>query len=367
MRTLQRTLSIVTLAGVALAATACGTGSSPGSGGTETVRMASYVQETTALGQALQHWADETSACADGKIEFEPFYNGSLFGATEIRDAVQAGRVEVGHFAPGYHPGEFPLTDGLLAVPFVATNMPAVMDSFMELYRTRPETQAEWNDQGMHLLAVLPGSPSAFGTDTAVETVDDLKGLQVRGYSGGGLNAGLAAAGATPVDLELTELPEGMQRGIVDGFTGLTIDGVTSLSLHENTPYLTDAGFGISGTIDIAVSQDWWEGLDEDVRDCATEAADGLAEPYMGYVADSETAACEAFRAEEVEMTVLPEEQQDAWQQLVGDQQMAAWAEDASAAVDDPDAYFNTYQELIDAAEAGHQDVGDAGVKRCLQ
>ncbi|XKH52412.1 TRAP transporter substrate-binding protein DctP [Citricoccus nitrophenolicus] len=366
MRNPQRALSLAAITFAALAVSACGSGAST-SDGPEKVRMASYVQESTALGQALQHWADETSACADGQIEFEPFYNGSLFGATEIRDAVQARRAEIGHFAPGYHPGEFPLTDGLLAVPFVATNMPAVMDSFMELYRTTPETQAEWNNQGMHLLAVLPGSPSAFGTETQVETLDDLAGLQIRGYSGGGLNAGLEAAGATPVDLELTELPEGMQRGVVDGFTGLTIDGITSLSLHENTPYLTDAGFGISGTIDIAVNQEWWDGLSENVQNCATEAADGLVDPYMDMVAEAETAACEAFRDEDMELTVLPDSEQEAWQDLVGDQQMAAWSEDASSSVDDPEGYFGNYQEIISAAEAEHQDFGEAGVQRCLQ
>lgn len=367
----SRTASLTGLTAALLAMSACGTGDpaggdADGSSDTQTVRLASYVQDNTALGQAVQSWADETTVCSDGRLEFEPFFAGSLFDASEIRDATQAGRVEVGHFAPGYHPGEFPLTDGLLAVPFIATSVPALMDSFMELYETKQEAQAEWHDQGLHLMNVLPGSPSALGINTEINTLEDLQGLQIRGFSGGGLNAGLQAVDAMPIDLELTQLPEGMQRGVIDGFTGLTIDGITSLSLEENTPYLYDTGFGISGTIAISVNKDWWDSLSEDIQQCATDAASGLTDTYLEFVDAVEVDVCDTFDQAGVEMSRLDEKEQERWRELIGEEQQDVWAEVASGSVSDPGSYFADYEQIMESAESEYADIIQPGLTRCI-
>lgn len=359
--------AVAGVAALALTLSACGdsNGESAEAGGVEEVRLASYLQQDTAIARAIDGWADEVEECSNGQIEFERFWNASLFDAADMRDATGAGRVEVGNFSPGYHPGEFPLTDGLLSVPFVATNVPAVMDAYKDLYDQSEEAQAEWSDQGLHLISLIPASPGALGTNVEVNTLDDLSGLDIRGYPGGGLNAGLNAVGANPVDLEMAELPEAMQRGVIDGFVGLIIDGATALSLHESTQYFTETQFGISGNAALSVNKDWWDGLSEEVQNCATEAATNLTEPYVELIDEAENQACETLESAGAVMSRLPESETEEWRNMIVDDLKAEWMESAQGLVENPEAYFGDWEAAVADAEADYPGLAFA-VDRCL-
>lgn len=317
------------------------------------------------MGRAVSAWADQTEECSNGQLEFERFHGGTLFGATDTRDAVANGRTEVGAFSAGYHTGEFPLTDGLFTVPFLSTNAAAVMDGLKATYEGSPEAQAEWQDQGMELLTMIPVTPVPLATNVPVDSLDDLAGLNIRGYPAGGINAGLSMAGANPLDMELSELPEGMQRGVVDGFTGVALDVTTAMSLHESTKYYTEPGFGSTGAMSLAVNQAWWEDLPEDVRDCASTAADGLVEPYMNITGEIEGEACEAVREAGAEFSVLEDSEVERWKGMIQDDQIALWAENAEGAVDDPAAYLEAYEKAVHDAEAEYGGL-TFGVEGCM-
>ncbi|QYJ03591.1 TRAP transporter substrate-binding protein DctP [Nocardioides panacisoli] len=359
---MQRIAGIAGAAALSLSVAACG-GVSEGSGGT--VRLSSYLPQDTGFNKAVEAWADQTEECADGEIEFERFFNGALFGATETRDALGSGRIEVGSFSVGYHPGEFPLTQGLFDVPFLSSNVSAVMDAQGTIYEDTAEAQAEWNDQGMELLKVLPVTSPPVGTNTPFEALEDLRGQDLRGYPPGGVNAAIEAAGAEPVDLDLAELPEAMQRGVVDGYAGVSVDTTTALSLQENTKYLTEAGFGATSAIQLAVNKDWWDGLSDEARGCASDAAEDLQELYVSAVNDAEAEACGALSDAGVEMSVLPEAETEKLRSAIFDEQRAAWIESAEGAIDDPEAYLSDYTDALDEAETEY--AGESfGVPGCL-
>jgi TRAP-type C4-dicarboxylate transport system substrate-binding protein len=358
---------LVLIGGLSLAVTlvGCGQSSDASSSGTETVRLSSYLQQDTAIVQAIDNWADKTEACANGQIEFERFYDGTLYDATNTRDAVSEGRVEVGNFSLGYHPEDFHLSEGLMSLPFMSQNVPAVMDAFQQVYEENPEAQAEWNDQGMHMMSMIVAAPGALVTNAPVETLDDLAGLDLRG-SPGPINEGLLAVGANPVDLSMAEIPEAMQRGVIDGVASLIIDGATTLSLHETSQYFTEFGWGVGGPSALAVNQEWWEGLPEEVRACATDAAFELKEPYLKAVEEVELEACQAIRAEGGTVAALPEEEIEQWRARTQDDLEAEWLDQASSLVDDPDVYFTSYETALEAGEEEYP--GQIfGVARCLE
>jgi TRAP-type C4-dicarboxylate transport system substrate-binding protein len=369
MKKMHRVAGIAGAMGLALGLAACGggaNGQAAGDGGMETARLSSFLQPNTSMGQAMDAWADRTEECSDGQIEFERFHGGSLFGATDTRDAVGNGRLEVGVFSPGYHTGEFPLTQGLFDIPFLSSNVPAIMDALGSTYEETPEAQAEWTDQGMYMLSMVPVTPVPMATNVPFESLDDLKGLNLRGYPAGGLNAAIEAAGANPLDMELSEVPEGMQRGVIDGFTGVAVDISASLSLQESTKYFTEPGFGSTSSIALAVNQQWWDGLPEEVRACGEEAAASLNEPYAEAITEVEGEACGVLKEEGVELSVLPEAETERWREMIQADQQAMWAESAAGAVDDPQAYLADYEAALKAAEQKH--VGQAfGVEGCLR
>jgi TRAP-type transport system periplasmic protein len=364
MSIMKRTAGTIGIAGLVLGLAGCG-GQAGNADGPVTARLSSYLQESTSMGQAVNAWADQTAECANGQIVFERFHGGSLFGATDTRDAVANGRTEVGVFSAGYHTGEFPLTDGLFTVPFMSTNAAAVMDALMATYEGSPEAQAEWNDQGMELLSMIPVTPVPMNTNVPFDSLDDLQGLDMRGYPGGGLNAALSAAGANPVDMELSELPEAMQRGVVDGFTGVSLDNTTALSLHESTKYYSEPGFGSTGAGSIAVNLSWWDDLPEGVRDCAAEAADSLVEPYLEIVGDVEAKSCQLAREAGAEFSVLDQTEVEAWKGMIQADQVTLWSESAEGAVEDPHAYLASYENAVHAAEQQHSGLA-FGVEGCM-
>ncbi|XKH52417.1 TRAP transporter substrate-binding protein DctP [Citricoccus nitrophenolicus] len=369
MKRMQRIAGVAGAVGIALGLAACGGSQAGGSGegeGSQTARLSSFLQENTSMGQAVNAWADQTEECSDGQLEFERFHGGSLFGATDTRDAVGNGRLEVGVFSPGYHTGEFPLTQGLFDIPFLSSNVPAVMDALGTMYGETPEAQTEWTDQGMYMLSMIPVAPVPMATNVPFDSLDDLQGLNLRGYPAGGLNAAITAAGANPLDMELSEVPEGMQRGVIDGFTGIAVDIAASLSLQESTKYFTEPGFGSTSAISLAVNQQWWDGLPEQVQACGEEAAANLGEPYVEAIAEVEGEACAALEEYDAELSILPEAETEKWSGMIQQDQRDLWAESSAGAIDDPQAYLADYESVLEAAEQEHS--GQVfGIEGCLQ
>jgi TRAP-type C4-dicarboxylate transport system substrate-binding protein len=330
------------------------------------VRIASYHDPKTATVKTLDWWASEVEKRTHGQVKFQRFYSASLLDETEIRDGTAAGQVEIGHFAPGYHPGDFPLTEGLHMVPGVTTNFLAHMEAVQDLYETNEATQAEWNDQGLHLIHTMTASEGALGTDKPIHTLNDLAGMDIRGYEGGGLNAGLEAVGANPVNLDFGELYEATQRGVVDGFLGLIIDGGVGLGLQETTSHWTATGFGPAASTSIAANLQWWESLPEDIRDVMMSTADEIPQHYAHFVAEAEDAACEKLARAGVKVDALPASERQRWYSLIKDQQLQEWTSEAEGRVDDPQAYLERYRQLVKKYEAQYP-LGDYGVQRCMK
>ncbi len=330
------------------------------------VRIASYHDPQTATVKSLEWWASEVEKRTDGQVKFQRFYSASLLDETEIRDGTAAGQVEIGHFAPGYHPGEFPLTEGLHMVPGVTTNFLAHMEAVQDLYESNEATQAEWSDQGLHLVHTVTASEGALGTDKPVDTLDDLQGLDIRGYEGGGLNTGLEAVEANPVNLDFGELYEATQRGVVDGFLGLIIDGGVGLGLHETTTHWTATGFGPAASTTIAANNQWWESLPADVQQVMMNTADEIPRHYARFVAQAEDTACRELVKEGVNFSALPQSERARWFSMITDEQVKTWTADAEGKVDDPQAYLGQYRKLVAEKEAEYP-LGEYGVHRCMK
>lgn len=361
---------LAALAGVAaISVSVAGCGNSGGeadAGSGETARLSSYLNADTSMGRAIDNWADEVEECAAGALTFERFHDGSLFGAMDTRDAVGAGRAEVGAFSAGYHTGDFPLTDGLFLVPFISSNVLAVRDAMAEMYETHEGTKVEWTDQGMELLTMIPVTPVALNTNQPIEQLEDLEGLSIRGYPGGGINAGLEAVGANPVDMDLAELPEAMQRGVIDGYAGVAMDLSVAMSMQESTDYFIEPGFGTTGAASLAVNKDWFDGLSPEVQDCMTQASDNFGDQYMDVIAEVEADACTTLEEAGTNLSVLDENEVERWKGMIQEDQRDVWRETAEGGVDDPSAYLQSYEDAVAEAESNYEQV-TFGVEGCLQ
>ena len=78
----------------------------------------------------------------------------------------------------------------------------------------RKFTPKEWDS--VHVLFLSATGPKIlYTTKTPVRTLEDMKGLKIRGT--GKIADTLKALGASPVPLEMVDVYEALRRGVIDG------------------------------------------------------------------------------------------------------------------------------------------------------
>ncbi len=367
---------IVSLGLVAVTLAACGGGDDgAGSEATEpadaaavenidvTLQAQSYLSESAALGRVAAWFYDELESRTDGAVTVDAFWDGSLVEALGIRDAVSGGRLDIGQATHSYHPEAFPLTN-ITALPFETDNVPAQTAALTALYHDDEAFRAEWESQGIRLISFLAVPPSVLGSSEPIASLDQLQGQQVRGVDR--FIPALEAIGANPVSLTAFELYESLERGVVSAYTGVPLDVVGSLGLHEVAPHLVDTGQGNYSGAYLAMSLQAWDSLPASVQETIDEIATELPELVGQYYAEGEDVACTAFADAGGSVTVLDDGERDRWAELIGDGIEGPWREAAEAAGADPDALLEAYRTGVAEAEGQFGDY-ENGLARCAE
>lgn len=328
-----------------------------------TLDLASFYNPSTSTGAATEWWIEELEARTDGLVTVEPFWDSSLLGPTEIKDGVVDGRVDLGHFSYAYHPAEFPLST-VVEVPFLGNNLPAQSTALNELYAGNEDFRTEYEDKGIRVMS-FAGSPSPLtGANEPFDSIDFLEGKTVR--ASGFMVQGLQAIGADPVGLGVNEVYEAMQRGTIDAYSGLILDVITPLGLHEVGPHVVDAGTGHYASVTLSMSLDTWEGLPAPVQEIIEELNAEFPEQHTAAAEETEDAACTEILESGGSVTIFPPEETERWAEALGDAPLEGYLEGAAEAGADGQEIHDTYEAAFDRAAA--EDFPDyaSGMERCV-
>lgn len=329
-----------------------------GAGGSEVdLQFSSFLGPTTPQGQAMDTmW----SALSDGDsgISVEPFWEGALLGADETLSGVSQGRADIGYMTIQYNPGELPLTQAV-TVPFQTNDFWATGEAYNDLYENNEAFREEWERHGVHVLTFTPTPPSIFATAEPMPDYASMAGHQIRAT---GLTANAVdAAGANAVALEVGEIYESIQRGLIDGYTTMLLDTVPSTSLDEVAPHVYDTGIGAYTMNVILINADTWESLSDDQRTAVEGAVDQYTEDYASTLAEVEDGACEDLIANGGGVEIWSEEDQQQWRDDVGTLAYDRFITSATDAGADPAPFFDEYVELLDT----HASDTETGMERC--
>jgi TRAP-type C4-dicarboxylate transport system substrate-binding protein len=139
----------------------------------------------------------------------------------------------------------------------------------------------EWDET--HLLFLYTDAIGNIHTKRPVRTIDDLKGMQVRG-TGSDVPL-IKAMGGTPVGMPWGEVYLALQRGVAEGlisnyasYRASKLAEVTSFTIEHN---VRSAGFWV------AMNKRKWEGLSPDVQKVVNEVSEE-AVAWLGDILDSE-------------------------------------------------------------------------------
>ena len=252
----------VSLAGTALAVV----WSAPAYASDETtLRIHHFLNtESVAHSQLLEPWAERVAEASDGRLSVEVYPSMQLGGAPpDLYDQVRDGIVDAAWTVAGYTPGRFPNTE-VFELPFMPSTAEATSRAIQSLY----EDTLNEDFQDVHVLMLHVHAPGTIHTrTTAVETLDDLEGLQLRAPSRV-MNDALETLGATAVGMPVPELPEALSRGVVDGAV-IPYEVAQPLRVHELVEHHTEvmADRGLYSTVFIfAMNADTYDSLDPELR-----------------------------------------------------------------------------------------------------
>lgn len=347
-------------AAAALALAACGGGGSgaegSGSGsGDEPIRVR-YVTgqpESPSYSQTVAWWAEEVEKRSDGAVEIELFFNGSLVASEDTLGALSSGgTAELGFVTPAYAPTEFPLWN-ISSVVFTTDNAEARMNAFYDQYENNDLFRAEFEAQGIEVLAFDPIGPAALAATEPVTGLADLKGLRLRAV--GLISEALEEVGARPAAVAAEEIYESVERGTLDGITAAPFDSLDGFGMDEVAPHITATGAGTYISTAIGANKEWWDSLPEDVQSVMLEVSEELKTYSVELLMELETAACELIAEADGSVQVFSDADTQAWEDAAGARVQDKWLADATASglsEEDAQAFLQEHLDLIAEREA---------------
>ncbi|MCB1476719.1 MAG: TRAP transporter substrate-binding protein DctP [Rhodobiaceae bacterium] len=202
-----------------------------------------------------------------GRIAVETFPNGVLHGPADGFKALITDVTDITPAYPLFTRTSFHLSHGFF-LPNAFQTAYANNQIAAELYDDylRPEYGA----LGVEVFFHATSAPYALLTKTEVKSLEDLKGLKIRG-AGGPVNKMVEALGAIPVTTASTEILTAFQQGVVDGVL-VPAESWLTYNLDEVAKYIVLVDFGRAGDIPFAINPKLYEKLPPDLVDVMKRA-----------------------------------------------------------------------------------------------
>ena len=237
--------------------------------------------------QNIIQFADELRDATGGELDITIHSAGSLFPHSEIKGAIRNRSVPIGEFFLSRLSNE-DLAFGIDSQPFVATSYEDAAKLWAAQEPVITELLAE---QGLMPLFSVPWPAQGLYTNGEVATVQDLNGLRFRAYNAA-LEEFATLAGAAPVQIEASDIPQAFSTGQVAAMITSPSTGVNSTAWDFVTHY-TPINAWVPKNI-VVVNQRMFDGLDADTQSAvlaAAEAAEARGWEMSAAEAESMTAA----------------------------------------------------------------------------
>jgi TRAP-type C4-dicarboxylate transport system substrate-binding protein len=274
--------------------------------------------------QNIAQFADDLRAATDGALDITVHSAGSLFPHSEIKNAVRSGQVPLGEFFLSTLSNE-DAAFGLDSQPFVATSY----DDARRLWEAQEPVITELlAEQGLMPLFSVPWPAQGLYTNGEIADASGLNGLRFRAYNAA-LEEFATIAGAAPVQVEASDIPQAFATGQVEAMITSPSTGANSTAWDFVTHY---------GQIDawvpkniVVVNQRAFQRLPEDVQAAIMEAAEA-AEARGWEMSMAEAEAKTAVMAENGMTIYPPSEALVSDLQDIGAQMLESWNASASDA-----------------------------------
>jgi len=214
----------------------------------------------SATAYMIDAWCAAVKEASGGSLIVTPFH-GSLGGPRDTYNMILDGSVDMGFGLPSFYPGVFPGSD-CIALPFIgAMNSMQAGHAMQELYETTDYLKPEWSD--VHVICLYTNTVAPLITaDKKVETINDVKGLNIRTI-GGPVTEWAKLAGANPMTIDLGEIYTSFEKGVINAVTAVGWEAVEATKIYELGNYFLDYEMQVNPTF-LVMNQAKYDSLSDE-------------------------------------------------------------------------------------------------------
>ena len=256
--------------------------------------------------KAFGVWAKQLEERTGGKVKVTLFPGGTLSKIKENYDATVAGVCDISMYVPAYSAGRFPLSNAM-NLPMLFPSSLVASQAAWDLYQQFPEFEKEYSDTKLLFFYFTP--PYEIHTvKKAVNTMEDLKGLQIR--TAGPISAKIMQAfGASPVAISMPEAYMGLQKGVLDGLVS-PYGPMRGFKTANVTYYPTTTANLFSNAFCVVMNINKWNRLPSDIQKAVQDVSGAKAAKLFGGLFDKITGPDKKYMKDKGDTftTISPEE-----------------------------------------------------------
>ena len=220
----------------------------------------------------LAPWAAQVEENAGGRVKIEIYPAMTLGGRPpELINQVRDGVVDIVWTVNGYTPGLFPRTE-VMELPTVYRNDPVAANlALYDLFES--DLRQEYQGVEVMFLHVHAGQ-ALHMRDKLVRSPADLAGVKLRIPTRTGAWI-IDSLGATPVSMPVPDLPQALQKGVVEGAL-IPWEIIPPLKIQDQTQYQIEGADMVrlgTTTFQVSMNKDRWEGLPADIQKAFRDAS----------------------------------------------------------------------------------------------
>lgn len=250
----------------------------------QTIRLsyANFAPASTFVCVQMERWKEEVEKRTNGKLQIDTYPGGTLLGAKDMIDGVISGQADIGCLCMAYQPGRFSITN--------ATSLPMGIPDAVVGTKVLNDIYEKYTPKGfkdVKVVTMFTNSPANIMSKRPVYTLDDIKGMNLR--ASGGAAKILGTWGANYVGMPMSETPEAIQKGVVEGlFSSLEVMKDFEYAALCRYVTMTDT---VIYPFAVVMNQQTWDKLPADVQkvinDLKQEQAIWTAEYMETHVKDA--------------------------------------------------------------------------------
>ena len=287
----------------------------------------------------MERWKTEVEKRTNGKVQIDTYPGGTLLDAKDMIDGVIGGQADIGCLCMAYQPGRFMITNAT-SLPLAIPNAKVGSLVLCDLYNKYKPSAFD----KVKVLTLFATAPSNIMSKKPIRTLEDIKGLDLR--ASGGAATILKAWGANMVGMPMSETPEALQKGVVQGlFSSLEV--MKDFNYAEMCKYVTMTDTVIY-PFAVVMNLDSYNKLPVDVKAVLNELNPEQA-LWTGTYMDNHVTESMQWSKEKygVETIILSPEEKQKWNDLLTPM-IDEWIADADSKGLDGKAIVNDMKAFIE-------------------